>query len=126
MSDISELSEDEYGSSGSFSNDDEVDSVDELDGSDVDADYSPPTAITYSGADPLRDEDMVLEPEDRRSESSTGLWKARAGLGAVGQAAVNGRSRWTGGGCGWERIIWCRAERARALSVWMSPHVLGH
>ena len=126
MSDISELSEDEYGSSGSFSNDDEVDSVDELDGSDVDADYSPPTAITYSGADPLRDEDMVLEPEDRRSEPPTSLWKARAGLGAVGQTAVD----WTGGQVGATDGIssyWCRSERARKLmSVWMSPHMLGH
>ena len=66
MSDSAELSEDEFDSSADYSNDDEVDSVDELDGSDVDADYSPPTAITYSGSDPLRDEDMVLEPEDRR------------------------------------------------------------
>ena len=68
MSDSSDLSGDEYGSSAEFSNDDEeVDSVDELDGSDVDADYSPPTAITYGGGDPLADDDdMVLDADDRR------------------------------------------------------------
>ncbi|XP_043208898.1 DNA-binding protein Ets97D-like isoform X1 [Amphibalanus amphitrite] len=71
MSDSSELSEDEYGSSGDFSND-EVDSVDELDGSDVDADYSPPNAITYGGGDPLADEDLEMDAGERRRRSSEG------------------------------------------------------
>ncbi|XP_037073069.1 DNA-binding protein Ets97D-like [Pollicipes pollicipes] len=69
MSDSSDLSGEEYGSSAEFSND-EVDSVDELDGSDVDADYSPPN-ISYV-ADSLRDEDMVLDPHERRRQSSEG------------------------------------------------------
>lgn len=59
MSGSSEASGADSGWSGAGS-DSEVDSVDELDGSDVDADYSPPDTLPYTctfDASPLRYEE---------------------------------------------------------------------